>query len=438
MKAIGARLPRYDGLGHVKGQTQYVDDVRVHGTLWVKALRSPHHSALVKAIDTSKAESMPGVHAIVTAKDVPKNVYGHLEALGVPADEPLIADEDVRWKGQIVGAVAATTPQAAQDAVDAISVTYEEREPVLDIRTAADPGTDSFHQWGAIYPHFGPHNHRRVRKGDVDAAFDKADVIVEGVYRPQAIEHVPMETQTALVVPEPSGRLTIYSCTQAMYFSMGVVAAHLGWPLNKLKFVGGTVGGGFGGKVDVTVEPITCIAAMKTGKPVKYVYDRYEEMQVSSPRAAERIYIKDGVMNDGTIVARQVTLYADAGAYSRHSPYATTKAAAHMPGPYNIPNVHIDSWCVYTNRTPSSAMRGFGVTIADFALEVQMDKLARLIGMDPLEFRFINAYRDGDMKAHRQPTEGAALIECMQEASRAANWPVAEKYMAMSSYAKGA
>ncbi len=178
MKAIGARLPRYDGLGHVKGQTQYVDDVRVHGTLWVKALRSPHHSALIKSIDTSKAESMPGVHAIVTAKDVPKNVYGHLEALGVPADEPLIADEDVRWKGQIVGAVAATTQEAAQAAVDAIAVTYEEREPVLDIRTAADPGADSFHQWGAIYPHFGPHNHRRVRKGAVDAAFDKADVIV--------------------------------------------------------------------------------------------------------------------------------------------------------------------------------------------------------------------------------------------------------------------
>jgi CO/xanthine dehydrogenase Mo-binding subunit len=143
-------------------------------------------------------------------------------------------------------------------------------------------------------------------------------------------------------------------------------------------------------------------------------------------------------MKDGRIVARKVTGYTDAGAYSRHSPYGAQKGAAHYPGPYTIPNVWIDTYCVYTNRTPSSAMRGFGVTIGDFALEVQMDKLARLIGMDPLEFRFINAYSDGDMKAHRQPTEGAALIECMQEASRAANWPVAEKYMAMSSYRKGA
>ncbi len=147
-------------------------------------------------------------------------------------------------------------------------------------------------------------------------------------------------------------------------------------------------------------------------------------MQVSSPRAAERIYIKDGVMKDGRIVARHVRLYADAGAYSRHSPYAGTKAAAHMPGPYTIPNVSVDSYCVYTNRTPSSAMRGFGVTIGDFALEVQMDKLARLVGMDPVAFRILNAYRDGDMKAHGEETHGAALVETMQAAAELAEWPL--------------
>ena len=168
------------------------------------------------------------------------------------------------------------------------------------------------------------------------------------------------------------------------------------------------------------VEPIAFLAAMLTKRPVKYAYSREEEMQVSSPRAAERIYIKDGVMKDGRIVARKVTLYVDAGAYSRHSPYGTTKAAAHMPGPYTIPNVHVDAHCVYTNRTPSSAMRGFGVTIGDFALEVQMDKLARLVGMDPLEFRILNAYRDGDMKAHGETTHGAALVETMQAASKLA------------------
>jgi CO/xanthine dehydrogenase Mo-binding subunit len=204
-------------------------------------------------------------------------------------------------------------------------------------------------------------------------------------------------------------------------------------PFGKLRVVGGTVGGGFGGKVDVMVEPIACVAAMQTGKPVKYVYGRAEEMQVSSPRAAERIYIKDGVMADGTIAARKVRLYVDAGAYSRHSPYGTTKAAAHMPGPYSIPNVWVDAHCVYTNRTPSSAMRGFGVTIADYALESQMDRIARALDLDPLQLRLRNAYRDGDMKAHRKRAEGTALIEVIQRAAELVGHELPADYRAMSS-----
>ncbi len=250
----------------------------------------------------------------------------------------------MRWKGQVVGAVAATTQEAAQAAVDAIEVTFEEREPVLDIRTAADPGADSFHQWGAIYPHFGPHNHRRVRKGDIDAAFDKADVIVEGVYRPQAIEHVPMETQTSLVVPEANGRLTIYSCTQAMYFSMGVVAAHLRWPLNKLKFVGGTVGGGFGGKVDTATETICALLAIKSKRPVKWRFTREEEFLVSSTRAPWHVEIRDAVTNDGWILGRRMLTLHDAGAYARFSPYGLTKHAFHHTGAYTIPNLRFDGF----------------------------------------------------------------------------------------------
>jgi CO/xanthine dehydrogenase Mo-binding subunit len=172
---------------------------------------------------------------------------------------------------------------------------------------------------------------------------------------------------------------------------------------------------------------------MLTNRPVKYAYSREEEMQVSSPRAAERIYVKDGVMKDGRIVARHVRLYVDAGAYSRHSPYGTTKAAAHMPGPYTIPNVCVDAHCVYTNRTPSSAMRGFGVTIGDFALEVQMDKIARLVGMDPIELRMKNAYRDGDMKAHGETTHGAALVETMQAAAKISGWKLSAEASRASS-----
>jgi CO/xanthine dehydrogenase Mo-binding subunit len=237
-----------------------------------------------------------------------------------------------------------------------------------------------------------------------------------------------------VVVPDQNDRFTCFTSTQAMFFSLTNAAIILDVPETKLHFVGGTVGGGFGGKTDTVCEPIAILGSMLTRRPVSFQFTREEEMQISSPRAAECIYLKHGVRNDGRITACEVRCYVDAGAYSRHSPYGTNKAAAHFPGPYTIPNVSIDAYCVYTNRTPSSAMRGFGCTIGDFALEVQMDKLARLIGMDPLEFRFINAYRDGDMKAHHQPTEGAALIECMQEASRIADWPIDPRFMSMSSY----
>jgi CO/xanthine dehydrogenase Mo-binding subunit len=156
-------------------------------------------------------------------------------------------------------------------------------------------------------------------------------------------------------------------------------------------------------------------------------------MQFGPPRGAERIYIKDGVMKNGRIVARKVTSYFDSGAYTRLSSYAAIKCAAHIPGPYTIPNVHADVYCVFTNRTPSTAMRGFGVTGVDFAIEVQMDKLAHLIDMDPMEFRILNAYRDGDMKAHRRTAKNCALIECVQVAAEKAKWPIREEFRRMSS-----
>ena len=179
MKAVGARLPRYDGVGHVTGRTQYVDDIRVGRTLWVKALRSPHDNAAITKLDTSKAEALKGVHAIVTHADVPRNVYGHLEGLGVPGDEPLLADGEVRYKGQPIAAVAAESEEAAQAAVDAIEIAYEPRPALFDIRQALDPEAPKIHQWGNVYPHYGPFNHRRVRKGNVEAAFD-IEVVSDG------------------------------------------------------------------------------------------------------------------------------------------------------------------------------------------------------------------------------------------------------------------
>src|SRR5436190_3753553 len=396
MKAVGARLPRYDGVGHVTGRTQYVDDVRVGRTLWVKALRSPHHHAAFAKLDTSKADAMKGVHAVITAADVPRNVYGHLEGLGVPGDEPLLANGEVRYKGQPIAAVAAESEEAARAAVDAIEVVFDERPALFDIRKALDPDAPQIHQWGNVYPHYGPYNHRRVRKGDIDWAFQRADTIVEGVYRPQAIEQMPMETQVALAVPEASGRLTIYSCTQAMYFSMGVVAAHLEVPLNKLKFVGGTVGGGFGGKVDTAADTICALLALKSRRPVKWRWTREEEFLCSSTRAPWHMELADAVTSDGWILGRKMLTLHDSGAYARFSPYGLTKHSFHHTGAYTIPNLHFDGYCVFTNRPPTSAMRGFGVTSVSFATELHVSRIADELGLDPFQMRLRNANRIGD------------------------------------------
>ena len=431
---IGRPVQRSDALGHVTGRTEFFEDYHPRGLLHLKMARSDRHHALLRDVDVSGALAVPGVVKVLTHRDVPANWYTILRLIGVePNDEPVLPEDRVLFKGEQLAAVVATSEAAALEGAAAVRVTYEDLPAVFDVEEALAEGAPVIKPHGTNYFVYEGHHCRRIRFGDVEAAFDQADHVFEWRYQSSPIEHAPTEPTGCIVVPQPDGRLRIHSDTQACFFTLDNTALILDAPFNTLRLVGGTVGGGFGGKVDVIVEPIACIAAMATGKPVKYVYSRAEEMQVSSPRAAERIIIKDGVMADGRIVARKVTLYVDAGAYSRHSPYETTKAAAHMPGPYTIPNVWVDAHCVYTNRTPSSAMRGFGVTIADFALESQMDRVARALGMDPLELRLINAYRDGDMKAHRKRAEGTALIEVMQRAADLVGHDLPEELRGLSS-----
>jgi CO/xanthine dehydrogenase Mo-binding subunit len=431
---IGKGVQRSDALGHVTGRTQFFEDFVPKGMLHLKIARSERHHALLREVDAAPALGVPGVVRVITHKDIPANWYTILRLIGVePNDEPVLAEDRVLYMGEPIVAVVATSEKAALAGAAAVRVTYEDLPVVLDVEEALEEGAFAIKPHGKNYFVYEGHHCRRIRFGDVEAGFAEADHSFEHRYESAPIEHAPTETTGCIVAPQPDGRLKIHSDTQACFFTLDNAALILDVPFNKLRVVGGTVGGGFGGKVDVMVEPLACIAAMATNKPVKYVYGRHEEMQVSSARAAERIYIKDGVMNDGRIVARQVRLYVDCGAYSRHSPYGTTKAAAHMPGPYTIPNVHADCHCVYTNRTPSSAMRGFGVTIGDFALESQMDRVALAIGMDPWQFRLKNAYRDGDMKAHRKVAEGTALIEVIQRAADLVGHELPDEYRTMSS-----
>ncbi len=433
MKAVGARLPRYDGMGHVTGQTRYVDDVRVHGMLWARALRSPVHSAEIKKLDVSKAESMPGVHAVVTWEDVPLLEYGHLEALGIPADEPLLAKDEVRYKGQPIALVAAEDEETAEAAISAIEIEFEERPALLDVRKAFDEDAPKIHTWGNWYPHFEEEmDVRQIRKGNIEKAFEDADKIISGVYRSSAIEQAPLETQVTLVVPEPDGRLTIYSCTQALYFTMGVVAAHLQVPLNKLKVVGGTVGGGFGGKVDSASDTVTALAAQKSGRPVKWRWSREEEFLASSTRGPWHMEIIDAVTNDGWILGRKMLTLHDAGAYARFSPYGLTKHSFHHTGAYTIPNLHFDGYVVFTNRVPTTAMRGFGVTSISFAAETHMSRIANELGMDPYELRLKNANRIGDTSPNRIRYTDPSTVDVLKAIAEAEGHELSREYAAMT------
>ena len=434
LNVVGRSVPRSDGIGHVTGRTQFATDHSFPGMLHLKIVRSPVHHARIRRIDLSEAERVPGFVCALTHADVPHNVYTILGLIGVePEEEFVLAEDRARYKGEPIAAIIAESEEAALDAVARVKLDLEELPAVFDVEEALKPGAPIVTHWGNNTFMYEGHPCRRVRFGDVEEAFARADHIVEGVYNTKPIEQAPTETTGCIAVPEANGRYTVYTNTQAVYFSLDNTSIILQIPGNRLHFVGGTVGGGFGGKVDVIVEPLATLAAMKTNRPVKYAYSRSEEMQVSSTRSAWRIYVKDGVMHDGRIIARKVTSYADSGAYSRQTPYALTKHAANASGPYAIPNVSIDAYCVYTNRVPSSAMRGFGITMASFAIEVQMDKIAEVVGLDPWSIRFINAYRDGDVKPHRKVVEDATLIETMQAAAALVGHDLPAEFRAMTS-----
>ncbi|HSI79756.1 MAG TPA: molybdopterin cofactor-binding domain-containing protein [Solirubrobacterales bacterium] len=431
---VGRTQERREARGHVTGSTTYIDDVSFPRMCHMKAVRSPLPHARVRGIDFSEAEKVPGYVAHLTAADVPKNVYTILCLIGVePDEEKVLADDRVRYVGEPIAVVVCDTEAAAFEAAAKVKLDLEELEAVFDVEEALEPEAPIVTHWGTNYFVYEGHHCRRVRYGDAPAAREQADRVISSRYQLSPIEHAPVEPTGCVAKPEADGRVTVHTNTQAIFFSLDNTAIILQVPPHKLRFVGGTVGGGFGGKVDVIVEPLATLAAMKTGRPIKYVYTREEEMRVSSTRSASRIYITDGVNDDGTIVSREVTTYHDAGAYSRHSPYGCTKHAANAAGPYTIPNVAVDVHCVYTNRVPSSAMRGFGVTEASFALEMQMDRIARELGADPWELRLRQAYRNGDDRPYRKTTEDATLVETIQAAAELAGVELSAELREMSS-----
>jgi len=425
---VGQRLPRYDGMQHAAGKTRYVGDIHLPGMLYVKAWRSPLASAKIVTIDVNRARKMPGVVAVVTGAEVPVNVFG--------GEQPVLADKEIRYIGQEVVAIAAESEDQAREAVSKVRVELEERIPLLDPLPAMQPGSPTMRPGGNLMM-FGDQDHLRIRKGDVEAGFARADFIIENYFRTAAQEHSPIETQASIAYTDAMGRTHIHTCTQAVFFNHGTIAAILGKPLSAVHMIGGIVGGGFGSKNDPHADHICAVLSLFTaGRPVKWVWTREEEFVASTHRGATHLWFKDGVMKDGRIIARKIKMVRDGGAYPSTNDYVIRKASYGVAGPYNIPNVWVDSYAVFTNKRPTSSMRGFGLYQSSFAWDVQMERIAEKIGLNSWRLRFINAIHDGDTSATRAVQHNCGLIEVMQAAAQRAGIRLDDDLLKMSSKAR--
>jgi CO/xanthine dehydrogenase Mo-binding subunit len=422
---VGKRLPRYDGMQHATGKTRYVGDIKLPGMLYVKAWRSPVASARIRSVDISRALKVKGVVAIIQGKDVPVNVFG--------GEQPVLADKEIRYPGQEVVVVAAESVRSALAAVSKVKVVLEERKPVFDPLEAMKPGAPKMRPEGNLMT-FGDQDHLRIRKGDVEAGFRQADHIVENYFRTAAQEHSPIETQASIAYTDSMGRTHIYTVTQAVFFNQGTIAGILNKPQADVHMIGGILGGGFGSKNDPHADHICAVLSLYTsGRPVKWVWTREEEFVASTHRGATHIWFKDGVMKDGRIVARQIKMVRDGGAYPSTNDYVIRKASYGIAGPYNIPNVWVDSYSIFTNKRPTSSMRGFGLYQASFAWDVQIEKIAEALGIDSWRLRFLNAIRDGDTSATRAVQHNCGLIEVMQAAAKRAGIRLDADLLGMSS-----
>ena len=346
---VGSRVPPTNGLGLVTGDTHFVDDVTLPGTLWVKVARSPVHRGVVQRLDISAAERAPGVVATLTAQEVPNNHYG------MGGDLVVLNNEALRYRGEPMVAVAAESEEAAQEAVGRIQMGIEEQEPVLDPFQAMQPGAPRVSPSGNFLL-WGDQPCRRVALGDVEAGFRAADLILEGEYRQPAVKHAQLEPHVSLAAPDAGGELTIYTCNQSPYLALGSLASILKVPASRLHLVAGTVGGGFGGKNDLYCDHIVALLAMKTGRPVKCRWTREEDLIYSTHRGMYYMYVKDGVTRGGRILARYLRTIHDCGAYAGTNQGVLEKHSAMGAGPYYIPNVLIEAYGILTNRPRAGAM----------------------------------------------------------------------------------
>lgn len=428
MKYIGKRMPQNDSFGFVTGRTQYVNDIDLPGMLTVKALRSSVASAEIVSIDTTEAEKMPGVAAVITAKDVPRNAFGIMYA----QDEVVLADGEVRFRGQPIAAVAAIDEKTAVQAIKAIKVEYKEREAVFDPEEAMKNNC-LVRPEGNIWYFDAAHDSRKLRLGDIEAGFAEADEIVESDYFVQPAKTGMLENNCSVVDIDEAGRFNIYSLSQMVYGHLAILAGILQVPFNQVNMINMQTGGAFGGRAGISADPITAVLAMKTKRPCKWTWTREEDMGSNQIRGAWLYHIKAGIKKDGKITAFESRIIHDTGAYTGLGPYCTEKCAFTITGPYDIPNISVDAYCVYTNKPASAAMRGFGVNVGQFALEAHIDKLAEAVGLTPWDVRFRNSWTESSSTPTQQKLHDVAMIEVMQKCAELAGVDLPEEYTEMSS-----
>ena len=420
---IGKSIPRVDARGKVTGETPYSGDLSMDGMLHMKMLFAGRPHARIKGISTEKAEAAPGVFAIYTAKDIPVNEHGlqwqdQPTLCGVGSSQP--GADVVRFIGDQIAAVVAESEAEAAAAVKLIEVDYEDLPIVDDPLEAMKPDAPRVHE------HFGDSNicvHYKIRKGNVDEAFAKADVIVESEYRTPVQEHAYLQPEAGLAYLDEEGRITIACGGQWTHEDQHQVAHSLNLPLGGIRVVYPAVGGAFGGREDMSVQIVLALAAWKLRRPVKIIWSRQESIIGHGKRHAMILRAKWGATKDGKVIAIENEIIGDGGAYMYTSNKVLGNSAITSTGAYNIPNVKTDVYGVYTNNVPGAAFRGFGAPQALFMAEMQMNKLAEKLGMDPVEFRLKNALKDGDtMSVGTASPSPVSVTECIEAARDKFGW----------------
>ena len=415
---IGKSLPRPDAWEKVRGRPIFAGDFAVVGMLHARIVRSPYASARITRIDTAAAAALPGVVAVLTHADVPRNEMrmelpgrmAEATAGAVLATQPVLAHDRVRFQGEPVVAIAAETPEAATAAAERVRVEYESLPGVYDPVSALEPGAPQVHEGGNVLRRW------HLRKGDLAAGWRMADVVVEHTYRTPFVDHAYMETETGVGWIDAEGVLTLRVSTQVLEHFRDV-ADVLDLPHSRVRLEGAYLGGGFGGKEDVTVECLLGLLVWKTRRPVSLVFSREESFIGHGKRHPYALRYRTGATRAGELTALEAELVSDSGAYAALSPWVLLYSLVTATGPYRVPHVTVDAVTVYTNNPVASAYRTFGSIQTCMAYESQMDALAEALGMDPLDLRERNFLRKGDSIATGQMLESEPLLgETMRRA----------------------